>query len=55
MAIELFGAECLPFYALSVAISFVISGYYSIYKNQGFVFSKYKREKVNVKAIDVLK
>lgn len=55
MAIELFGAEGLPFYGISIAISFVISGYYSLYKNQQFAFSKYKKENSHTKAIDVLR
>lgn len=40
LSVELFGADGLPFYALSVAISFLLSGKISLYKGQRLIFSK---------------
>lgn len=40
LAIELFGAEGLVFYAVAVAISFLLSGKYSLYSSQRFSYSK---------------
>ncbi|MBO5937016.1 MAG: chloride channel protein [Clostridia bacterium] len=44
LAIELFGAEGMIFYALAVFVSFVLSGYFSLYTGQKIVFSKIKEE-----------
>ena len=40
MSIELFGSEGVLFFALACGICFIISGYYSLYASQHFVFSK---------------
>ena len=40
LCVEMFGAEGLIFFALSVATSFIISGKYSLYHSQRFAFSK---------------
>ena len=40
LAIELFGGEGLPFFALACALSFLLSGNYSLYSSQNIVFSK---------------
>ncbi len=39
---ELFGFECAPYILIAVAISFVSSGYYSLYSAQEMKYSKYK-------------
>ena len=44
IALELFGGEGIIFYALAVFISFVLSGYFSLYTGQKIVFSKIKEE-----------
>lgn len=40
LSIELFGAEGMVFYAIAVAISFLLSGKYSLYSSQRFLYSK---------------
>ena len=40
LAIELFGGEGLPFFALACALSFLVSGRYSLYSSQTIVYSK---------------
>lgn len=47
IAFELFGYEGVPFYLVTVAISYATSGYYSLYKAQTIVYSKYKAKYVN--------
>ncbi len=40
LAIELFGSDGAIFYAVAVAISFLLSGKYSLYSSQHFIYSK---------------
>ena len=40
LAIELFGGEGLPFFALACSLSFLVSGRYSLYSSQNIVYSK---------------
>ncbi len=40
LAIELFGGEGLLFFALACALSFLVSGQYSLYSSQNIVYSK---------------
>ena len=40
LAIELFGGEGLLFFALACALSFLVSGRYSLYSSQNIVYSK---------------
>ena len=40
LAIELFGGECLLFFALACALSFLLSGRFSLYSSQTLVYSK---------------
>ncbi len=44
LAVELFGADGILYYAFAVFVSFVLSGYFSLYKGQRIVFSKIKEE-----------
>lgn len=44
IALELFGMEALPFFMIGVAISYMLSGYYSLYDSQKILYSKYKPE-----------
>ncbi len=44
---ELFGFEGMPYFLLSVAISYLVSGYYGLYHNQKIMYSKYKTECIN--------
>ena len=45
IAMEMFRGQGLPFFAVTVALSFVLSGYYSLYGSQRFAFSKIGQEK----------
>lgn len=40
IAMEMFQGAGLPFFAVTVTVSFVLSGYYSLYGSQRFAFSK---------------
>lgn len=44
IALELFGMEALHFFMIGVAISYMLSGYYSLYDSQKILYSKYKAE-----------
>jgi H+/Cl- antiporter ClcA len=44
MAFELFGFEAMPYFAIAVAVSFTLSGYYGLYHSQRFPYSKLKPE-----------
>lgn len=40
LAMELFGAKQMPLFALACAVSYMLSGYYSLYTEQKIVYSK---------------
>ena len=42
IGVELFGSGALGFFCLVIAISYMLSGYYSLYKSQLIIYSKYK-------------
>lgn len=44
IAMEMFRGVGLPYFAITVAMSFILSGYYSLYGSQRFVYSKTKHE-----------
>lgn len=46
---ELFGFEAMPYFLLSIALSYMLSGYYGLYHSQKIVYSKYKTEFINQK------
>lgn len=50
MGFELFGFEAMPYFAVIVAISFTLSGYYGLYSSQKFTYSKTRTEFINRKA-----
>ena len=50
IAFELFGFSGVSYYLIAIAISYALSGYYSLYKDQTIVYSKYKAEYINKKA-----
>ncbi len=50
MAFEMCGFEAMPYFALAVAVSFTLSGYYGLYGSQKFVYSKTKTEFINRRA-----
>lgn len=47
IAFELFGYEGASFFLISVAVSYAISGNYSLYRSQKILYSKYKARYVN--------
>ncbi|MCM1158663.1 MAG: chloride channel protein [Bacteroidales bacterium] len=49
IAFELFGFEGVSYYLIAVSVSYAASGYYSLYKDQTIVYSKYKAKYVNHK------
>lgn len=50
IGIELFGSEMLWFLCLVIAISYMLSGYYGIYKSQLIIYSKYRSVYVHKQA-----
>ena len=50
MAFELFGFEAMPYFAIAVAVSFTLSGYYGLYSSQKFIYSKIRNEYINRKS-----
>ena len=50
LGFELFGFEAMPYFALTVAVSFALSGYYGLYSSQKFTYSKTKTEFINIRA-----
>ncbi len=50
LSFELFGAGGIPFFLLAVAVSYFMSGYYGLYKDQRIVYSKYKAKFLNRRA-----
>ncbi len=49
LALELFDAAGLPFFALSCAISYVLSGYSGIYSSQHILYDKLKTQYINIR------
>ena len=47
IAFEMFGFEGSSYYLIAVAVSYAISGYYGLYKDQTIVYSKYKAKYIN--------
>ncbi len=50
LAFEMFGYGAMPYFAIIVAVSFTLSGYYGLYKSQKFVYSKLKAEYINIRS-----
>ncbi len=44
---ELFGLNCVPYCLLVIAVSYLLSGYYGLYKTQRFYYSKFANEQVH--------
>ena len=44
IALELFGMDAFPFFLLGIAVSYMLSGYYSLYEEQRILYSKYRAE-----------
>ena len=50
LAFELFGGEGLALYALCIAVSYMLSGYYGLYSEQKILYSKLRPEFIDKKA-----
>ena len=50
LSIELFGTQGLLYFAVVCAVSYMLSGYYGLYKEQKIVYSKTKPEFIDKKA-----
>ncbi len=50
LSFEMFGYSGMPFYLITIALSFVFSGYFSVYKSQHFAFSKFENKNVDISA-----
>ena len=50
ISFELFGFEGVPYFLIAASISYLLSGYYGLYKDQTIVYSKYKTLFINRKA-----
>ena len=47
IGLELFGAGAMPYFAVACAVSYMLSGNYSLYGSQRIVYSKLKAEYIN--------
>ena len=50
LAFEMCGFQAMPYFALIVAVSFTLSGYYGLYKSQKFIYSKIRTEYINIRS-----
>lgn len=50
ISFELFGYEGMPYFLLTVAFSYMLSGYYGLYHSQKIMYSKFKTNYINKKA-----
>lgn len=49
ISFELFGYNGMPYFLLSIAFSYMLSGYYGLYSSQKIIYSKYKTNYINRK------
>ncbi len=50
ISFELFGFEASPFFLVAIAVSYMQSGYYGLYRSQRIMYSKVKTEFINQNA-----
>ncbi len=50
LSVELFGSEAIVLFAITAAISYMLSGYYGLYRSQKIMYSKLKAEFIDKKA-----
>lgn len=50
LAIELFGGKSIPLFALACAVSYLVSGYFSLYTEQHIMYSKLRAESIDRRA-----
>lgn len=49
IAIELFGGQCIPLFALACAVSYTLSGYFGLYSEQKILYDKLRDEYIDRK------
>ena len=47
ISFELFGFSAMPYFLIAVALSYMLSGYYGLYRSQKIIYSKYKTNYIN--------
>lgn len=47
ISFELFGYDGMPYFLLAIAFSYMLSGYFGLYRSQRIVYSKYKTNYIN--------
>lgn len=47
IAFELFGFEGMPYYLITIAVCYMLSGYYGLYSSQRIIYSKTRTEYIN--------
>lgn len=47
ISFELFGYDGMPYFLLAIAFSYMLSGYYGLYKSQKIMYSKFKTNYIN--------
>ena len=50
LSVEMFGSSDFVFFGIVCAVSYVLSGYYSLYSTQKIMYSKVKAEYININA-----
>lgn len=48
ISFELFGYDGMPYFLLSIAFSYMLSGYYGLYSSQKIMYSKYHTKYINL-------
>ena len=49
ISFELFGFSGVSYFLLATSVSYLLSGYYGLYKDQRIIYSKYKTRYINRK------
>jgi H+/Cl- antiporter ClcA len=47
ISFELFGYDGMPYFLLAISFSYMLSGYFGLYRSQRIVYSKYKTDYIN--------
>ena len=47
ISFELFGFEGMPYYLITIAVSYMLSGYYGLYSSQKIIYSKTRTEYID--------
>ena len=47
ISFELFGYDGMPYFLLAIPFSYMLSGYFGLYRSQRIVYSKYKTNYIN--------